>query len=51
MRKSLQNDFVVYGRTTLLRAPSLRQGFGMADVAIDRFTGQALDKKIEVVNE
>jgi hypothetical protein len=29
----------------------LRQGFGVAGVAIDRFTGEVLDKQIEVVNE
>jgi len=29
----------------------LRQGFGEAGVAIDRFTGQVIDKQIEVVNE
>jgi hypothetical protein len=29
--------------------PSLR--FGEAGVAIDRFTGQVIDKQIEVVNE
>jgi len=26
-------------------------GFGAAGVAIDRFTGQVFDKRIEVVNE
>jgi len=29
----------------------LRQGFGEAGVAIDRFPGKVLDKQIEVVNE
>jgi hypothetical protein len=29
----------------------LCQGFGVAGVAIDRLTGQVLDKQIEVVNE
>jgi len=29
----------------------LRQGFGEAGVAIDRFTGQVIDKQIEVINE
>jgi hypothetical protein len=26
-------------------------GFGEAGVAIDRFTGQVIDKQVEVVNE
>jgi len=34
-----------------LGAPGLRQGFGVAGVAVDRFTRQVLDKQIEVVNQ
>jgi hypothetical protein len=29
----------------------LCQGYGVAGVTIDRFTGRVLDKQIEVVNE
>jgi hypothetical protein len=29
----------------------LRQGYGVAGVAIERFTNQVIDKQIEVVNE
>ena len=37
---SLQNDFVVEG-----------EGHYWVHVTIDRFTGQVIDKQIEVVNE
>jgi hypothetical protein len=29
----------------------LRQGYGVAGMAIDRFTGEVIDKRIEIVNE
>jgi hypothetical protein len=38
--QSLQNDFVVEGEKRY-----------WAHVAIDRFTGQVIDKQIELVNE
>jgi hypothetical protein len=38
----------ITGRTSL-RSP--QRHYGEAGVAIDRFTGQVLDKQIEVVNE
>jgi hypothetical protein len=28
-----------------------RQGYGVAGMAIDRFTGEVIDKRIEIVNE
>jgi hypothetical protein len=47
---SLQNGFVVEGEQRYwIHQPV--PGFGAADVAIDRFTGQVIDKQIEVVNE
>jgi len=37
--------------TSLRKKLRRSRGFGVADVAIDRFMGKVLDKQIEVVNE
>ena len=49
--QNLRDDFIVEGEQHILGAPGLRQGFGVAGVAIDRFTGWVIDKQIDVVNE
>jgi hypothetical protein len=44
------NGFVVKA-SSIAGCTRLCQGFGEAGVTIDRFTGQVIDKQIEVVNE
>ena len=44
------NGFVVKA-SSITGCTRLCQGFGEAGVTIDRFTGQVIDKQIEVVNE
>jgi hypothetical protein len=45
------NRFVIEGEQRYWVHPPSPKGFGAAGVAIDRFTGQVIDKQIEVVNE
>lgn len=49
---SLQNDFVVEREHYWIHPPSVAAAsYGVAGVAIDRFTGRVLDRQIETVNE